>query len=102
MDTVVLPKATYNVLHHLTGETRPDVALSIVIKDLIHLRLDSVTTKIAAFEKKYGVSFTEFEEKWRSGVIPDPFSFSVEQDYWSWEAAITDLTVLEDLNNHII
>jgi hypothetical protein len=67
-----------------------------------HLRFESVRAKIAAFEEKYGVPFTEFEEKGRSGVIPDPFSFSVEQDYWAWEAAVSDLTALEDLNQHVI
>jgi hypothetical protein len=52
MDTLVLPKPAYNVLRRLTGETRPDVALSVALKDLVRLRLEAAQLVIANFEEK--------------------------------------------------
>jgi len=39
METLVIPKSAYSILRRLTGETRPDVALSLALKDLLRLRL---------------------------------------------------------------
>ena len=40
IDELVIPKTTYNILRRLTGETRPDIALSQALKDLTRLRLE--------------------------------------------------------------
>ena len=93
----VVPKATHRLLMQLTGEPRPEVALSLALKELVHLRLDAVKSKIVACEEKYGMDFARFEEAWRAGHIPEPYSYSVERDYWEWEAAVTDKTKLEEL-----
>jgi hypothetical protein len=69
--TLVIPRPAYNVLHRLTGESRPDVALSLALKDLVRLRLEKSKSSITDFEQKYGISFSEFEEKWHKGEIPE-------------------------------
>jgi hypothetical protein len=97
MDTLVLPKPAYNVLRRLTGETRPDVALSVALKDLVRLRLEAAQMVIANFEEKYGMSFNEFREAWQAGHIPAPHSYAVESDHWAWEAAVSDVKVLQEL-----
>jgi len=97
MDTLVLPKPAYNILRRLTGETRPDVALSIALKDLVRLRLEAAQTVIAGYEEKYGMSFSEFQQAWQAGRISAPYSYTVEGDYWAWEAAVSDIKALEEL-----
>ena len=98
----VVSKPAYKLLKDLTGEPRPEVALSLALKDLIHLRLDAVKASIAAFEEKYGMDFSRFEKAWEEGEIAEPYSYPVEKDYWEWEAAITDRTKLEKLQDSLI
>jgi hypothetical protein len=96
-DMVILPKATYNILQQLTGETRPDRALSLALKDLIQLKLESVENQIKVFEKKYDLNFSSFEQKFQADEIADSYSYEVEQDYLYWEAAMGDLKALRKI-----
>lgn len=96
-ETVMMPKGTYNVLSRLTGQSSPDVALSLAIKELIHFRVEAAREKIAAYENKYGMKFEEFEQAWHKGKIKDPYSYPVEQDYMQWETALADLKLLEEI-----
>lgn len=96
-EVVMIPRGTHNVLSRLTGQSRPDVALSLAIKELIHFRIEATKEKIAAYEDKYGMSFTEFEQAWKEGRIENPYSYPVEQDYMQWETAIADLKLLEEI-----
>jgi len=102
IETLVIPKPAYNVLRRLTGESRPDVALSLALKDLVRLRLEAARAKVAAFEQKYGMKFDAFETAWEAGQIPDAHSYSVEKDDLEWEAATTDVTALEELAQWLI
>jgi hypothetical protein len=97
MTTVVIPKPAYNVLRRLTGESRPDIALSLALKDLVRLRLEAARVLTTSFEQKYKMSFADFEKSWQSGRIPAKNSYEVEQDYLDWESAITDERALEEL-----
>lgn len=96
-DTLVVPKPAYNVLRRLTGEARPDVALSLALKDLVRLRLDEARLVQATFEKKYKMSFEVFSARWKAGEIALAHHYEVEQDYWNWEAATTDIQALQEL-----
>ena len=51
IEPLVIPKPAFNVLRRLTGESRPDVALSLALKDLVRLRLEVAMTDIAALEE---------------------------------------------------
>jgi len=97
MDTLVLPLPAYNLLRRLTGETRPDVALSIALKDLVRLRLEAAQAITAVFEEKYGMALSEFQQTWQSGGISAQYSYPVEGDYWAWEAAVSDVKALQEL-----
>jgi hypothetical protein len=97
MDTLVIPKPAYNILRRLTGETRPDVALSVALRDLVRLRLEAAQSVIAVHEKKYGMPFSEFQEAWQAGRVPAQYSYTVEGDYWAWEAAVSDIEALQEL-----
>ena len=97
MDTLILPKPAYNVLRRLTGETRPDVALSIALKDLVRLRLEAAQAVISTYEEQYGMPFGEFQQAWQDGRISAQYSYAVEGDYLAWEAADSDVKALQDL-----
>ena len=99
---LVIPKATYNILQRLTGASRPDTALSLALKDLVRLRMEEAQMNIAAFEKKYGMTFAEFEKACQDGQIKNAFSYEVEKDDWEWEAALTDRAALEEISEWLI
>jgi hypothetical protein len=101
-ETLVIPKPAYNVLYRLTGEPRPDVSLSLALKDLVRLRIGETRSRIAAFEEKYGIGFAAFTEALKAGEIPDAHSYAVERDEWEWEAATTDLAALEEVAEWLI
>jgi len=96
-ELVIIPKGTHNVLRKLTGQSRPDIALSLAIKELIRFRIESTKARIAAYEQKYGKFFPEFEEAWKNEKIQDRYSYPVEQDYMQWETALADLKLLEEI-----
>ena len=96
-EILVIPKPAYNLLRRLTGESRPDVALSLALKELTRLKLEEARVRSAAYEKKYGLSFQAFAEDWRAEKIANAYSYAVEKDYWEWEAAVTDARALEEL-----
>jgi hypothetical protein len=43
------------------------------------------------------MSFNEFQEVWQAGHIPAQYSYAVEGDHWAWEAAVSDVNVLQEL-----
>ena len=102
METLVIPKPVHNLLTRLTGESRPDVSLSLALKDLVRLRISEARSKIAIFERKYGMEFAAFEQAHKAGKIPEAHSYAVEQDDWEWEAATTDLTALEEVAEWLV
>ncbi|MBI5840829.1 MAG: hypothetical protein HZB19_12070 [Chloroflexi bacterium] len=101
-EMVVIPKSAQNILQRLTGQSRPDIALSLALKDLVRLRLDETQARIKEFEKKYGMTFSEFQVAWENGQIKDPYSYEVEKDDFEWEAAISDRTVLEEISQWLL
>jgi len=100
--TLVLPKPAYKILRRLTGESRPEVALGLALKDLARLRLEECRGRIARFEEKYGMPFAEFAGQWQRGEIPQAHSYGVEQDYWLWEAAVSDEEALTELADRLL
>jgi hypothetical protein len=99
---VVLSKGAYNILHKLTGEERPEVALWLAIKELVRLSVKETQEQIAAFEKKYGMNYAEFESAWKDGRIKEPYSYPVEQDYMQWETAQAELKLLVEITEWLV
>jgi hypothetical protein len=102
LSPTIVSKPAQKALKELTGETRPELALSLALKDLMQLRLEAAESKIAAFEEKYGMDFAHFQAAWERGDIDAPYSYAVEKDYWEWEAAITDKAKLEKLQDSLL
>jgi hypothetical protein len=90
MYTDAISKPIYQILSDLTRESRLEVALPLAIKDLLRLKLKETREQREAFEQRYGMDFPAFEQAWKEGHIPNKHSHEVEQDYWEWEATVTD------------
>jgi hypothetical protein len=86
----VITKPIYQVLSELTQETKVEVALPLAIKDWVRLRLKEARQEREGFEQRYGTDFAAFQTAWQEGRVPDAHSHQVEQDYWEWEATVTD------------
>lgn len=97
MQTDVISKPLYQILSDLTQEPRLEVALPLAIKDLIRLKLKEAREQQEGFELHYGMNFVVFKQLWHTGAIANQHSYEVEQDYWEWEAAVTDEERLQQM-----
>ncbi len=93
-EVVTISAGMRKALSILTRESRMDIAITLVVKELLHLRINRAKGAIAKFEKKYEMTFAEFEKACDVGRIENPYSYEVEEDDWNWELSITEL---EDL-----
>lgn len=91
MITEVVSKPVYRILNTLTGEPRVEVALPLALKELLQLRLHAANQQRSAFEKRYGVDFPTFQKNWNNAEEVHKHSYEVEQDFWEWEAAVSDV-----------
>lgn len=95
--SVAWPKTTARVLTELTGESRPDVAMLMIIKDAAAHRREQIVSALRRFESKYGMSFQEYKRRWETEDRPEDYSLESESDYLEWEALVTRLARLENL-----
>lgn len=99
MSALTLPKNTARILHDLTGEERPDMALRLVLQDSIEHRLAQIENSQQEFRKKYGMSFDEYCQRWETDDRDEDYSWESERDYLEWEALITRKRRLEAASN---
>ncbi len=84
-------------LTDLTGEPRLDLAIHEIIKDAVEHRMEKLQVKIKELEKKYQMSFIEFDQKFQAKEISDQFGYMVESDYLEWEGLISRYKRLEEI-----
>ena len=95
---IAWPKETARMLTELTGESRPDVAMLIVLKDAVEHRLERIAVEQKLFESKYKTSFDQFKEHWDTEDKPSDYSYESENDYLEWEALVTRKARLENIH----
>jgi len=95
MTILMIPKNTAQMLRDLTGESRPDVALMLVMQDARSYRLQQIDADLGVFEEKYGMAFEEYRRRWETDDREDDYQWEVEQDFLSWEALATQKHRLE-------
>jgi hypothetical protein len=98
MSVLVVPKITAQALRELTGESRPDAALMLVMQDARSYRLDQITASLAALETKYGMTFEQYRLLWESEERDEDYQWNTEQDFLSWEALTTQQRRLEGMS----
>lgn len=70
-------------------------ALDIVFKDYIRYKLYYLKNEKNKYETKWDMPFLEFEKK--SPDLPNGMSYEIEQEYYKWEAVITELDYFENM-----
>jgi hypothetical protein len=96
--TPTIPKVALRALTELTGEPRFDVALLIALRDTVEHRLEKIDKAIRDYERKYGMSFEQFQARGEDKGIPDQFSYEVESDYLEWEGLMSRRKKLERIH----
>ena len=89
------PKTTARILTKVTGESHPDIAMGLVLKDAIAHRLEGIALEQGRFESKYGMTFEEYKKRWESEDKPESYAYEAEFDYLEWEALDTRKARLE-------
>jgi hypothetical protein len=92
--SVSLSNPIYEILQQTAGVSNINDALSKILKDFFQLKIHALQEKISVYEKKYGMSFAEFEGACKNGKIENPYSYEIEKDGWEWE---TDIVEMQDL-----
>ena len=87
--TMILPKETAQALVDLTGETRVDAALILVIRDYARQKLADLDNGLRQFERKYGMSFEVYRKIWENEDREEDYTFETEDDYLMWEGLVT-------------
>ena len=94
---MVLPKGTLRALRDLTGESRPDAALILVLRDAVTYRLEQIEEELETFREEYGMPFDEYRDRWESEDRDEDYRWEAERDYLQWEALVTRKRRLEDI-----
>ena len=92
--SVSLSNPIYEILQQTAGDSDINDALSKILKDFFQLKIQALQEKISMYEKKYSMSFADFEEACKNGKIENPYSYEIEKDNWDWDASIIEM---EDL-----
>ncbi len=88
-NTMVLPPQTSQLLVDLTGETRVDLALTMIIREYGRRQLEKLKDELQKFERKYGMPFEAYRRVWNSEENEDHYTFEAENDYLMWEGVVT-------------
>jgi len=87
--TVVLPKETMRALTELTGETRTDVALTLMMRDYARQKLAEIDAALRQYEEKYRMSFEAYKQIWETEDREEHYTHQAEWDYLEWESLVT-------------
>jgi hypothetical protein len=103
MDTmaVSVSKPVAKALRELTCESNLDLAALKLLKELLKFKIQAEMKTIRKFEKKYRMSFSDFEQACLDGRIKDPYSYEVESDDFDWGAAVTDYESFVDMQKKL-
>ncbi len=70
-------------------------ALDIVFNDYLKYKLYFLKNENNRYEIKWGMTFSEFEKK--SPQMTKGTAYELEQEYYEWEAVITELEYFKSL-----
>lgn len=82
-------EAVQQQIMDFTKATNFDNALDIIFKDYVRYKLYYLKNENNRYEIKWNMTFNEFEKK--SPEMEGGMSYETEQEYYQWEAVITEL-----------
>jgi len=87
--TVVLPKETTCARTELTGETRTDAAVRLMMRDHARQKLTEIDAALRRYEEKHKIPFEAYRQIWETEGREEHYTHQVEWDYLEWEALVT-------------
>jgi hypothetical protein len=99
---LTVPEKTAAALRELTGETRPDVALLLVIRNAAAYELEQIGAGMRVFEAKYQMTFEEYRRRWEREDRTEDYQWEAERDYLEWEALAIRQVRLSDIYGWLI
>lgn len=97
METIT--EKTKKIIDSFIPEGKLNAKVNILLIDDIKRKLAEFELINRHFQKKYEVTFTEFEQK--NIVKEKGYSFEVERDYHEWDAAIDGINMLKSYLNDL-
>lgn len=92
MSTVAVSERLMRIIDRLEAGDRLETKLSRVLENEIRRRLARYEWIDRFYQRKYGMTFEEFE---RNEMVKKlGYSFEVETDYHEWDMAIDGITTL--------
>ncbi len=88
-------KAIQEQIIEFTQENNFNNALDIVFKDYIRYKLYYLKNENNRYEMKWGNSFDDFEKD--SSKLDNFTSYELEQEYYQWEAVVTELDYFKNM-----
>ncbi|MBM3242147.1 hypothetical protein FJZ31_38235 [Candidatus Poribacteria bacterium] len=83
--TITISDELLNALRFF-GEANIERQMTAFLEEVLLYKLKECNDQLLPFEAKYGMSFSEFDQAWETGRIPNPHCHEVESDYIDWEA----------------
>src|SRR4030067_488835 len=71
-------------LMDITGEPRPDIAILEIITDAVEHRIEKVEAGIKTYEKKYGMTFEKFKDRFEKGETANIYKYNAETNKYSF------------------
>jgi|SaaInl8_200m_RNA_FD_contig_51_1172784_length_938_multi_2_in_0_out_0_2 hypothetical protein len=88
------------LLTQVTETPDLETALWKVLSEYIDLKISSLAERIKEFNKKWGMTFEEFSERFEAGTLDqDSYAYVVESDFWEWEKVETLLDHYKSLQS---
>jgi hypothetical protein len=93
MTTIQVRDPVEEMLLQVEGSNPEAKLVGLILRD-VESRLRSCLDRLYVFEKKYGMSFEEFEDAWKSDRIENRHGHEVEADFMEWESLADEHGVL--------
>lgn len=84
-NVVEIDKSLYKAMLDSFGKEILKEKINSLILSAIEMELKKYSREISKFEKKYGLTFKEFEKMWDEDKIENKYSNEVEGDFIDWE-----------------
>lgn len=81
-----------DIAQAVTGQPDPSRAIEEALQSYVQQKIRRYRRLVARLHRKYGISFEEFQRRLGTEL---PLSWEHEQDFLSWEEALTNLAYFE-------
>ena len=84
-----------DLLHVASKLGRPEEVLANALKNEVMAKVVELESIVGKMEKRFGVSLEEFEEQNLLDKLGH--TWEIEQDYYEWDRAVTELNKLKEI-----